>query len=246
MSIILVGCASKEDRLDQTTNYIQVIKHLYNGNIAKTRMIEHSIIINGLKDSVLQKAAVDVVNNSNSVVNKKQSLDKHYTFLLEKYNAIEGKDTVSLKRAHGFLEKFKQTNDSIDYYNYLQNAMLLDADILDYYCSLMGALNITSYTAIFKEDIDTARVNNLYTFIVIPADYRFSHSKVTVDSTVEIRVDDKKIDLPIHYTQIGGAVVASLTPTQKGRYYIKGMISVLQKTSKYTQENPYSNSFVVK
>jgi hypothetical protein len=247
LSVVLVGCTIEEDRPDQTANYVHVIKHLYYGNVSKTRNIEKSISDNGYrKDTVLLHAAIELLNNSDGVINKKLSLNKHYEYVLEKYNSIENKDTTSLNRAHGFLEKFNQTKDSVDYYNYLQNAMLLDGDILDYYCSQLGAERLTFYTAIFKEDIDTARINNLYTFIIIPADYRFSYSKVIVDSTVEIRVDNKKADVPIHYTQTGGAVIATLTPTQKGKYTIKGKISVLQKASKYTSEDAYSTSFIVK
>ncbi len=245
MSITVISCTVKEEHANETTNYIEAINHIYYTNASKVRMIEKSISSNGYKnDTVLLKAAIELLNNSDDAVHKKQSLDKHFKYLLEKYSLLEDKDTARLKRADRFLGQFNQNKDSSDYYNYLLTAVLLESNVLDFYCAQVGAYGITFQTTIFKER-DTTQINDLYTFIIFPADYRFTYSEVILDSLVEITVDDKKINTPINFKQAGGAVIATLTPTQKGRYHIKGMISVIQKASKYTTRDTYYTSFIV-
>ncbi len=245
LSITVISCAVKDEHTNETCNYIEAIQHIYHTNNNKVRMIEKSIRDNGYKkDTILLKAAMELLNNSDDAVHKKQSLDTHYTYLLEKNNLLEDKDTTHMKRAARFLEHFNLNKDSSDYYNYLLTAMMIESDILDFYCEQVGAYGFTFNTIIYKES-DTVQVNDLYTFIIFPAEYRYSYSEVIVDSLVEMTVDDKKINSAIHFKQIGGAVIATLTPTQKGRYFIKGKISVTQKMSKYTTSDTYSNSFVV-
>lgn len=245
LSITVISCTVKEEHINETSNYTEAINHIYHTNSSKVRMIEKSISDNGYKnDTVLLKAAIELLNNSDEAIHNKKSLDKHFNYLLEKYSLLERKDTARLKRADRFLEKFNQDKDSSDYYNYLLTAMLLESDVIDFYCEQVGAYRITLYTMIFKES-DTTKINDLYTFIIFPADYRYTYSEVIVDSLVEITVDDKKVTTPIHFKQTGGAITATLTPTQKGKYHIKGMISVIQKASRYKTEDVYSTSFIV-
>ena len=245
--IICIGCTTYEQDGSQviaTTTYKKAIQHMHNENALKVQWIEHSNLLNAYKDSMILKNAITLIRKSYDVLNKKSTVAEYYTTLLEHYNRIDYKDTASLNRATVCLENFKQNKDSSNYYNAMLNLMNLEYDVIHFYSEQVGANISGPFTRVYK-DKDTIRLSETYTFIVTPAEYNYKYSEIIVDSNQEIMLDNKTTTLPVQAKKVGGALTFILTPTQKGKYYIKGKVFVKQKQSGYAAEESYSTSFVV-
>ncbi len=247
LTIICIGCTSEQSLSpQQTKTFEQAIKHMHNENALKVRWIEHSNRDNGYnKDTIVFMKAAALTTKGYDALNKKSMPDDYYNVLVEHYNTIDYKDTASLNRAKVSLENFNQTKDSISYYICMLNLMKLEYDILEFYCAQVGANRTGFFTALYK-DKDTIRVSEPYIFVVTPAGYKYRYSEIIVDSTPEVTLDNKKITVPVQTKKIGGTLTFTLTPTQKGRYFIKGKVFVKQKQSGYSAEQSYFDSFVVK
>ncbi|MGN6646343.1 MAG: hypothetical protein ACTHJT_07425 [Cytophaga sp.] len=248
LSILCIGCTTSEEADSQviaTAAYKKAIRHMHNENAIKVQWIEHSNLLNSYKDSMILKNAISLIRKSYDVLDKKATPADYYATLLEHYNRLEYKDTASLNRAKICLENFKQTKDSSNYYNAMLNLMNLEYDVIYFYCEQVGANISGPFTKVYK-DKDTINVSETYTFVVTPALYNYKYSEIIVDSSPEITIDNKKTTVPIQTKKIGGTLTFTLTPTQKGKYYIKGKVFVKQKQSGYAAEESYSTSFVVK
>lgn len=244
LSIIVTGCMS-EQVPQETDTFKQTITHLHNENALKVRTIERTNRDNGYnKDTIIFKKALALTTKSYELLNKRCTTDDYYTILLEQYNNIDNKDTACLRRVQVSLENFNKTKDSTSFYSGMLNLMKLECDILDFYCAQLGTYGTSVFTALYK-DKDTTRLSEPYTFVVIPAEYTFKYSEIIIDSTLEITLDDKKTTVPFQIKKTGGALIVTTTPTQKGKYRIKGKVYIKQKISGYSAEQMYSNSFVV-
>lgn len=244
LSIIVAGCMH-EQQAQETDTFNQTLKLIHNENALKVRWIEHSNRDNGYNnDTLILKKAIALTTKSFDLFHKKSTTDDYYAVLLEHYNSIEYKDTACLHRAQISLENFNKTKDSSSFYTSMLNLMKLESDILDFYCAQVGAINTSVFTALYK-DKDTIRLSEAYTFVATPAEYRYKYSDVVIDSTLEITLDDKKTTVPFQIKKTGGAIIVTITPTQKGKYRIKGKVYVKQKQSGYSAEQMYNDSFVV-
>jgi hypothetical protein len=253
LSLILIGCKPKPN-LDIISTLKETVIANENENYRIVRLIEKETIERGndFEDSVF-------LNNVNSILQTRQklvsegALDKYFDFITNKYKQMFNRepfldeyDTLKMNRTNKIKSLFQYQKDSVTYYTYLINLLILENEVLEYSAIQLSSCRFYSSYAYISKCTDSVKLGEEYSFAVVPDVYCPNESELIIDTSLTIHRNNKNTSLSCKIEKVGGVIAIKTRPIEEGEYIINGKFLLKNKKLNFVLSKKYIVKFYVK